>query len=166
VLDLPNRETRKLVATQWLTASGLTLRQVMVVVHQRSQDSLASNKSITRITFKRTWDKLNKKTQLREPLKLQLKSKPQFKITNFNNQWWWSSTHTTKISTTTTKFNNHNSKATWASTKPTKWCSNSHFQLSQTSGMPTTPSSSHSSQPNQFADLIIYNVTIYKTKIK
>jgi len=130
--DLPNKETPKSVVTHMLTASGPTWRPVMDVVHQRSQDLLVSNKSIIRKTFKRTWDKSNKRMPLKEPQKLQHQSKPQFRWATSNNQWWWSSTHTTKTSTTATKSNNHNSKAIWASTNPTKWCSNNHSQLSQT----------------------------------
>jgi len=162
--DSPNRETIKLVVTQWLTASGPTWRLVMVAVHQRSQDLLASNKFTTKIPSKRTSDKSNKRTLLREPQKLQYQL--QFKWTTTNNQWWWSSTHTTKTWTTDTKCHNHNSKATWASTwtsRATKWCSSNHSQNSQISILPPIASLSHSSPPNQFAEKLIYNVTIYKT---
>jgi len=130
--DLPNKETTKSAVTHMLTASGPTWRPVMVVAHQRSQDLLFSNKSILRTTYKRTWDKSNKRMQLKEPQKLQLQSKPQFKWTISNHQWWWNTTHTTKTSTMATKFNNHSSKAIWASTNPIKWCSNNHSQHSQT----------------------------------
>lgn len=117
--DLPNRETLKSAGTRWLTACGPTWRLVMAAVHQRSQDLLASNKFTTKTPSKRTSDKSNKKTLLRELQKLQHQQQPkvQFKCTTTNNnQWWWNSTHSTKTWTTDTKCHNHNSKATWAST--------------------------------------------------
>jgi len=133
--DSPNRETLKSVVTQWLTASGPTWRLVMVAEHQRSQDLLASNKFIIRTAYKRTSDKLKSKTLLREPQKLQhqfqLQFKPKSQWTTTNNHQWWSSTHTTKTWTMDSKSNNHNSRATWASTRAIKWCSSSHSQHSQ-----------------------------------
>lgn len=140
VLDLPKLETTKSAVTHMLTAFGPILRLVMDVVHQRSQDSHASNKSTTRTHYKRTWDKSKKRKvpleyHSNQLLQCQHQLKCQFHkwtTNNTNSQWWWNHSQTTQTwALTTIMFtNNHNYKASIATTKSHKWTSH-HFQLSR-----------------------------------
>lgn len=138
VPDLPKLETTKSAVTHMLTASGPTLRLVMVAVHQRSQDSHASSKSTTRTHYKRTWDKSKKRKELQlnqlQFNQLQFKCQSsKWTTNNSNNQWWWNHSQTTQTWASTTimcTINNHNSNHIIASTKDQQWTSNL-FQISR-----------------------------------
>jgi len=146
-----------------LSAFGPTWRLVMDVVHQRSQDLHASNKSTTRNLFMRTWRRSKKRRQLTEQPTLQLQYLKWTTTTtnssnlksNSNSQWWWNSIHTTKIWTwiSAIRLNSHNFNivtATCTTTKVCQWTTN-HFLPSPRdrhlfqSKLQSTLSSNHSS---------------------